>query len=330
MIVSTTKCPIINAKGETIGIVCIIRDITKQKNTEFELLKYNSILSEANSLLEERQQQIEQQSEELRTHAENLKEANDLLIDRQKLIEIQANQLKENNQQLSILNSTKDRFFSIIAHDLRNPFHVLSGFSEVLINDFDKIPVEKTKKYIKMIYDTSTNGKNLLENLLQWSRAETGKIAFNPEKLNLLYIVEGVIDFLEGNVQQKNIKIKQLIGPDIAVLADDNMLKTIFRNLVSNAIKFSLRDGCITLTATATNGQIEITVADTGVGIPPETLPLLFQIENTITTKGTSNEAGTGLGLILCKEFIEKHKGKIWVESTEGKGSKFIFTLPSA
>ena len=107
-------------------------------------------------------------------------------------------------------------------------------------------------------------------------------------------------------------------------------MKTIFRNLISNATKFTPKDGCITITATQTNKHIEITVADTGVGIPPKTLPLLFKIENTVTTKGTANEVGTGLGLILCKEFVEKHKGKIWVESTEGKGSKFIFTLPSA
>jgi len=290
-------------------------------------------ISQANDVLLERQTRIEEYAEELRTHTENLREANDLLIDKQKLIEIQADQLKDTNEQLSVLNSTKDRFFSIIAHDLRNPFHTVSGFAEVLIKDYKKLPPEKIEKYLNLIYASSASGNNLLENLLQWSRTQTGRIAYEPTKLNLLAIAEETINMLEGDILRKNITTRQLIGSNITVFADENMLKTIFRNLVSNAIKFSHENGTITLKSAVIDQQVEVTVADTGVGIPQKTLSLLFRIDATVTTKGTANETGTGLGLILCKEFVEKHQGVLSVESEtdssrKDKGSKFKFTLP--
>jgi len=163
---------------------------------------------------------------------------------------------------------------------------------------------------------------------LQWSRSQTGRIAYNPTKLNIYTLSEEVINLLQGDAYNKNITILQLIDPAITVFADENMLKTIIRNLLSNAIKFSHEQGNISLKSAIIDQQVEITVADTGVGIPAENLPRLFRIDATVTTKGTANETGTGLGLILCKEFIEKHNGKIWVESKEGKGSEFKFILP--
>jgi signal transduction histidine kinase len=300
----------------------------KQKELSILVKQRTNEISKANDILLERQTSIEE-------YAENLREVNELLLDKQKTIETQASQLQEANQrlqntneQLAVLNSTKDRFFSIIAHDLRNPFHVVSGFAEILMNDYKKLSPEKIEKYHNFIYTSSTNGKNLLETLLQWSRSQTGRIAYNPTKLNIYTLSEEVIDLLQGDTYSKNITIRQLIDPAITVFADENMLKTIFRNLISNAIKFSHEQGTISLKSGIIDQQIELTVADTGIGIPAENLHRLFRIDETVTTKGTANETGSGLGLILCKEFIEKHNGKIWIESEVDKGSAFKFTLP--
>ena len=280
-------------------------------------------IAQANKILVERQSRIEEQSE-------NLTEANHTLISNQRLIEAQANQLQKTNQQLSILNSTKDRLFSIIAHDLRNPFHVVKGFSELLITDYKKLPFEKVDKYLYLINSSSTNGTNLLDNLLQWSRSQTGQIPFEPIHISLKEMILETINLLEANAHQKNIKIHIRLENDIVLFADENMIKAVLRNLISNAIKFTAENGLINVKATCDQAQVEVTIEDTGIGIDPNVLPLLFHIENTVSTKGTAHESGTGLGLLLCKEFIEKHNGIIWVESEVGKGSKFTFTLPVA
>jgi signal transduction histidine kinase len=307
----------------------------KQKELTVLVRQRTKEISHANDILLERQARIEEYAKELLTRTENLREANDVLLDNQKLIEKQAEQLQDSNQQLkytneqlAILNSTKDRFFSIIAHDLRNPFNTVSGFAEVLQREYKMLPPEKIERFLKLIYISSTNGNSLLENLLQWSRAQTGSITFEPSKLNLSAIADATINMMSGDAVHKNIKIYSPIDQGITVFADENMLKTIFRNLVSNGIKFTPEMGDITITSTLQKSQVEVTVADTGVGIPSENIAKLFRIETAVTTKGTANETGTGLGLILCKEFIEKHNGKIWVESEVGKGSKFKFTLP--
>jgi len=165
---------------------------------------------------------------------------------------------------------------------------------------------------------------------LQWSRTQIGGITFDPIDLNLLLVAEESYNFLEGDALNKNIKINLQIDSEISVNADENMLKTILRNLLSNAIKFTPENGIITISSTLITDQVEVCVSDSGVGIPEEKIPLLFNIDTNISTRGTSYETGTGLGLILCKEFVEKHHGKIWVESKEGVGSQFKFTLPLA
>ncbi len=289
--------------------------VTLVKQRTFEI-------AQANGNLLERQTQIEEQ-------AENLKKANGRLMDNHQLIEAQAQQLKNTNQQLSILNSTKDRLFTIIAHDLRNPFQIVKGFAEILMKDYKKLPFEKIDKFLSMIYTSSNNGSTLLENLLQWSRLQTGRLLYDPTHVAITPIVCETLSLLEANAIQKNITIRQLIDTELIVFVDENMLKTVLRNLISNAIKFTPNGGFINLKATSDSKQVEICVEDTGIGIPPDILPLLFQIENTISTQGTAREQGTGLGLIVCKEFIEKHNGKIWVESIEDKGSQFKFTLPN-
>ncbi|MBN2519455.1 MAG: hypothetical protein JXB17_03035 [Bacteroidales bacterium] len=285
-------------------------------------------LEKTNELLLERQTRIEEQTEELEAKTINLKKVNNQLIEKQKLIQIQTKKLKENNKQLKILNSTKDKFFSIIAHDLKNPFNVVSGFSDVLLKKINKFDQEKINKYLEIIQSASTSGNNLLNNLLDWSRSQTGNITFKPKKLNLSNITHDTISLFKGEIHQKNITLNQTIDRKINVIADENMLKTILRNLISNAIKFTPIDGKITISAKPNKSKIEVTIADTGIGIPDDNINLLFRIDTNVTRKGTSNETGTGLGLILCKEFIEKHNGKIWVESQIGVGSKFKFLLP--
>ncbi|HEY4787849.1 MAG TPA: ATP-binding protein, partial [Bacteroidales bacterium] len=285
-------------------------------------------LEETNELLLERQTRIEEQSEELRAHSEGLKEANDLLVQRQNLIKLQAEKLLETNEELVKLNSTKDRFFSIIAHDLRNPFHIVTGFTELLLRDYEKMPFDKVNKYLNLMYNSSRSGNNLLENLLQWSRTQTGTISYEPVHLNLFTIAKETFDYLEGDAHKKSIEVRLNIDRHLTVVADENMLKTILRNLLSNAIKFTYENGKIAVNTSMDGNMVEISITDTGVGIPVDKFPLLFKIETNISTRGTSQETGTGLGLILCKEFVEKHKGMIWVESKENEGTTFRFTLP--
>jgi signal transduction histidine kinase/ligand-binding sensor domain-containing protein len=264
---------------------------------------------------------------EVEQRTKELKEANELLMEKQVFIQRQADTLIETNKQLVILNSTKDRLFSIIAHDLRNPFHTVSGFTEVLLRNFRNFPPEKIEKYLHLINISSINGNNLLDNLLQWSRAQTGRISFDPVRINLYTLVEENIALIEGDAKRKNIEVKSNLDDKFEITADENMLKTIVRNLLSNAIKFTSNGGNVTISARQSNLATEITVADSGVGINSENLSKLFKIDHNYTTKGTSNESGTGLGLLICKEFVEKHGGKIWAESEEGKGSKFKFTI---
>jgi len=258
-----------------------------------------------------------------------LENSNTLLIEKQNLIRLQSKELQEKNQQLLASNSSKDKFFSIIAHDLRNPFNTLMGFSDALLKDLENYSIDDAKVILNMINSTSKMGNDLLENLLLWSRAETGRIPYEPGSLNLRIIVESNIHFMNAQAQMKNIQIIEEIEPAIMVMADENMLNTILRNLISNAIKFTYENGQIIIKARVVHPNIEIAVCDNGVGISESTIKKLFQFETNISTQGTSSESGTGLGLILCKEFVEKHGGKIWVESEKDKGSDFKFTIPN-
>ncbi len=231
-------------------------------------------------------------------------------------------------EELRLLNATKDKFFSIIAHDLKNPFNSLLGFSDLLMNDFDNYDKDDIKRFIQIIHDSSKHGFNLLENLLQWSRAQTGRIAFIPEKVNIQDTIRGCIDLLEPTANKKNIKIYHDLPDHIEVVGDLEMLSTVFRNLLSNAIKFTPQNGRIKIKARLLTQRAEISVIDTGVGISPEVIPNLFRIDKQVSTLGTGNEKGTGLGLILCKEFIDKHKGIIKVNSERRNGTEFKVFLP--
>ncbi len=243
-------------------------------------------------------------------------------------ITTQNQQLAKQNTQLRELNGMKDKFFSIIAHDLKNPFNTLIFLSELLVDEVRNYSIDEIEKYAQTLYRASKQGYRLLENLLEWSRSQTGRIAFSPQRVHLKNIIPESFAVLENHAKNKQITISPEIPEDTLAFADIKMLATIIRNLVSNALKFTERGGEVTICVKGAENYVEISVSDTGMGIQEEDIQKLFRIDTHHSTSGTDQERGTGLGLILCKEFVEKHNGKIWVESEVGKGSHFMFTLP--
>jgi PAS domain S-box-containing protein len=227
-------------------------------------------------------------------------------------------------------NKTKDKFFSIIAHDLKNPFNSLLGFSELLLRNHKKYAEEKREQSIKLIHSSSRKIFNLLENLLTWSRAQSDSIKFSPQEVKVKTFIDEIVLLTKPSAENKNIGLLYEAKEDLSVYADKDMINTILRNLITNAIKFTRKNGTIFVSAIKTKKKdfIEISVTDTGVGISKERIKDLFRLDKNIKSSGTEDESGTGLGLILCKEFTKKNKGEIWVESKVNKGSKFTFTLP--
>lgn len=239
-------------------------------------------------------------------------------------------QLEKYALDLKCLNATKDKFFGIIAHDLKNPFSSLIGTSELLAENAHNYDCEKIKKLSEIMNNSAKYGYDLLENLLEWAKMQISGITFYPEKIDLKEITEKNINNLKAQAENKRIDLQLDINENVQVFADKNMTNTILRNLLNNAIKFTHKDGKITINAKKNGTLVTITVKDTGTGIRKEDLDKLFRIDTKFFSTGTADERGTGLGLLLCKEFIEIHGGKIWVESHFGKGSKFKFTLPLA
>lgn len=236
--------------------------------------------------------------------------------------------LQQQQHELKQLNTTKDKFFSIIAHDLKSPFSGLLGFTELLLEENKQTDPETLHHYYQLMHQAAKQGYDLLNNLLEWARTQQGSIKYIPKNYNLFEVSKGNIILFQNIASTKKIKITQDIQKDINIFADINMLKTIFRNLLSNAIKFTNIDGEISVTAKVENKNAVISIQDNGVGMSNDTLNKLFKIENNISHKGTNDESGTGLGLIISKDFIEQHHGKIWVTSELNKGSRFSFTLP--
>jgi signal transduction histidine kinase len=237
--------------------------------------------------------------------------------------------VQEQNQQLQELNATKDKFFSIISHDLKGPLNSLTSFSGLLINHTDSLSKDEIQLLAKDLDKSVKNLFNLLENLLEWSRSQTGNIEFKQERFDVASLLELNKQLLETQAQTKNITIVNENTRTLPVNVHKHSVNTVIRNLISNAIKFTPQGGKIVLSAKSSNNSLQISIADNGVGMSKEIMAKLFRIDTKITTKGTSDEKGTGLGLILCKDFIEKNGGKIWVESEVGKGSVFHFTLPA-
>lgn len=241
-----------------------------------------------------------------------------------------ARRAKKLNIKLNELNSIKDRFFRIIAHDLKNPFASLLGFSEILENDYHNLDDNEKLGLVKEIRTVIKSNYQLLENLLYWANSQRKNITLNPVPVNIKSTLEEINSLFLISVKNKELNIIYSGDKSICAYADRDMLKTILRNLVSNAIKFSLMGGEIKITTEKRENQVSVIIEDHGIGMEEQTRKNLFNLDKITTTIGTSGEKGTGLGLILCKEFVEQNKGKIQVESESGKGSKFYFTLPAA
>jgi len=237
--------------------------------------------------------------------------------------------LRESEISLRELNATKDKFFSIIAHDLRSPFNSIMGFSSLLASQIKEKDYKSVEKFGEIIQGSSKRAMDLLTNLLEWSRSQTGRMEYKPEYVELVSLINEASELLNDFAQQKSVSIKKDLPHNAPVLADKAMVSTILRNLISNAIKYSNSGDEVLISAEQKQNEIVICVSDKGVGINKNDIENLFRIDKSYSTPGTQNEKGTGLGLILCKEFVEKHGGKIWVESEAGKGSTFCFTIPS-
>ncbi len=297
--VSFVTSPIIR-NGEIIGVVTAFHDIKERKEYEAEIERFVEELQINRDLIEENAQQM-----------------------------IELNQkLIESEKQLKELNANKDKFFSIISHDLKSPFTSLLGFAEYLVEDLDELSKEEIKEFSTNIYKSAKNIFNLLENLLQWSRIQSGKIQYSPAQFSLTALIDTIIALFQVNAAKKKVRLTNEVTEEISIFADKFMVDAVIRNLLSNAIKFTKAGGEVKIGVIKKEDYYQIYVKDNGVGMKEEIKNKLFKIDQHVTTKGTEQEKGTGLGLILSKEFVEKNGGKIWVESEVGKGSEFNFTLP--
>jgi signal transduction histidine kinase/ligand-binding sensor domain-containing protein len=290
----------------------VLERLVALKTTELQekndtLIKQAEELNKSNTLLEERQNQIENQSEELMSQKETLLEMNNKLYE---------------------LNASKDKFFSIIAHDLKNPFQTIIGFSDMQKEEIKSGNFTGIEEYAGLINTSAIQTYRLLENLLEWANSQRGGITFKPVPINLMDILNEEFIVLNDIAIMKNIELKSSFPNDLIFRADNNMIKTILRNLISNAIKFTHKNGMVEVRAMIKDRNVEISVSDNGIGMTDESMAKLFRIDANLSTQGTEKEKGTGLGLFLCKEFVEKHGGKIWVESESGKGSTFKFLIP--
>jgi PAS domain S-box-containing protein len=299
IVVSSTKVPVKNLKGKVLGIVGIGRDITKLKQAEHKIRQQAENLQETNTLLEERQEEIQQQKEEIMAQRDEL----------------------EN------LNNTKDKFFSIIGHDLKNPFNAIINLSDILKNSINTGTKEEMTEMIELIRISAKSAFELLENLLQWSKSQSGNIEFTPEKFDINTLIHKNIEFFKVNAEKKNIKLLADISGEVNVYADKNMINTVIRNIINNALKFTKPGGEINISSRQTQNEVEVQITDNGIGMDEEIKDNLFQLSSQRSTQGTSGEIGSGLGLILCKEFITKNHGEIIIDSQPGKGSTFIIKL---
>jgi len=293
-----------------------------QYNLRYKLFKSNYLLDIEKHKTEELYKKT------LEINADLQRKTGEILAHKEEIV--------EKNEKLQESNATKDKFFAIISHDLLGPFNILMGFADLLVDSFihKDIGPDEQKKYAGYIQQNLEKTHKLLENLLLWARSQKDSLEFKLGKENLFRFTDEIIELVKQAANKKSIEISNHIQEDISVYADKNMLATILRNLISNAIKFTPKNGVISIHAELLNHNpdrpfVEISVNDNGVGLMPEIKEKLFNIAENISVKGTENEEGSGLGLILCKEFIEKHGGGIRVESEPGEGSSFIFTLPA-
>ncbi len=239
-------------------------------------------------------------------------------------------ELRFSREALREMNATKDRFFSILAHDLRDPMQYLLLSSDALSNQYDALDDDKRRNYFQRFYKTSRQISDLLENLLLWSRSQREMVNINRERLDIAALASVSAGLAALKAEKKEISLETRIEPGVTAFVDGNMIAVVLRNLLSNAVKFTHHGGSVILSAESDGDDVEITVADTGVGIKPEDRENLFRVDRQKTTQGTDKEKGTGLGLLICKELVEKNNGTISVDSEPGNGTRFTVTLPAA
>lgn len=237
-------------------------------------------------------------------------------------------ELQQKNNELQLLNAEKDKFMSIIAHDMKSPFNSILGFSGILLEKLNQKDMDALREYCEIIRNSSQKAMNLLQNLMQWSQSQTGHMAFNPRNFDLSELIDEVIQLYENVAAQKSIQITKETPDTLTIVADKAMIGTVIRNLLSNAVKFSHKGGHIHIIACSIHNSATITVSDKGVGMPQVILEKIFHISSSHSLPDTNGEKGTGMGLLLCKEFIDKHNGTISVKSEQGKGSQFTVEIP--
>jgi signal transduction histidine kinase len=237
-------------------------------------------------------------------------------------------QLHKANLELEALNATKDKFFSIIAHDLRAPFDALINYPKLMLMQLDRLDPKRLREMLKRMHRAAEATFQLLENLLLWARLQRGQMPYEPTTLRLAHVVDDSLHPLADMAQHKNIQLTNTVAATITIFGDKAMLETVLRNLAANALKFTPAGGQVRVTAEPHEPFVEIAVHDTGVGMPPEAQAKLFRVDTVHSTRGTAGETGSGLGLMLCKELVEKHGGALRVESVVGQGTTLVFTIP--
>jgi signal transduction histidine kinase len=301
-------------ENKIVGAVVTFTDISERLEAEKLLKESEEKYRMQSEILTKFNKEYLSINEELKRYVEEIQTLNDTL----------ANQ----NNELHELNATKDKFLSILAHDLKNPFNILIGFSSLLVKNALKYQPEKIQEFSKTINDVSVNSYALLENLLEWSKLQTGKLVPNPVNIDLAELISEVSQFTDHMSKAKNIQFLLDMSCTTQIWADKEMIKTVLRNLLTNALKFTKPGGNVSLMTRCQEKAVLIEVADTGIGIEAKHLDNLFKIDSKLSRTGTADEKGTGLGLILCKEFVEINNGEIWVESEIDMGSTFKFTVP--
>jgi signal transduction histidine kinase len=268
----------------------------------------------ANALLTEKNNQIEQKNFQLNQMNQQIVQINEKL---------QVSQVGLINA-----NNAKNRFFSILGHDLRNPFHSIMGQSYLLSKSYLKLSADERRKYANDILNSCEQVNRLLDNLLEWIRTQSEGIVLNPRKFEFHKLVQDSLSVLKNNAIEKSIEIDNQVNEGIWVMADYPMVETVMRNLINNSIKFTPTGGKVSISAIIDNKVLRVDVGDNGVGITPDDLKKLFNVDSNVKTRGTNNERGTGLGLVICKEFIDLHAGDIWAESVLERGTVFHFSIP--
>jgi signal transduction histidine kinase len=326
----------------------LVQKVNELKASELKLIRINnSLISEIRKLINEikasiKNQEVKQNSSFLKSVRSSTDFLQNILIVLMLLACILAaytlvlayrnnnfqNNIVDLNKKVMKDSVEKDKFFSIIGHDLMNPFNALLGFSEMLTVSAKNGDQEDCVEYSQIVHQSTKRILNLLQNLLVWSRMQNGKMKYTPKSVGVEELVSNTLMIIAPIAQNKGIKLDWTVKSGITATIDPNMVSSVLQNLVTNAIKFTERGGLVTVDAYAESDHLNFTVSDTGVGLNEEQLDKLFKLDKASSSRGTDDEVGTGLGLIICKEFIEAHQGKIWVESTLGKGSRFCFSIP--